>query len=196
MVGLRLTDNARDAFAAAQALAMRARDAVVDREHLLAVPVTQDNGIVPMLLAPIGEGTAQATVMESLRPALPAELLNRVDEVLAFQPLRHDGLVRIASMELDLLGQRMQERGITLCVADAARHALVEMAGAETNCARLLKRTVQRVVMDPLATGLLDGSFDDGDAVRGDVSEGQLCLQVFPRLSEPLHCRPCTTESS
>jgi ATP-dependent Clp protease ATP-binding subunit ClpC len=143
-----------------------------------------------------GGHTSHHSVAASAPPALPAEFLDRVDAVLAFQPLQRDDLVRIAGMELALLGRRVQERAITLHVTDSAREALVEMAGTATYGARLLKRTVQREVMDPLASGLLDGSFHDGDTVYVDVSDGRLQVQAAPRLSEPLQSRPSTTESS
>jgi len=147
-------------------------------------------------LAAAGATAARQAGMDALKSALPAEFLSRVDEILVFQPLRHDDLVKIARMELAHLGERLQERGITLHSTDAARDALVEMADAAAHGARLLKRVVQREVMDPLALGLLQDEFHEGDAVLVDVSDGGLWLRAAPLDPQPLSAGPAPTVSS
>jgi ATP-dependent Clp protease ATP-binding subunit ClpB len=125
-----------------------------------------------------GEVPTQQAGLAALRSALPAEFLNRVDEILVFQHLGHDDLARIAGMEIARLGERLHERGITLRCAEAARDVLVGMADAATHGARLLKRVVQREVMDPLALGLLQGDLHDGDTVLVDVCDRGLTLRA------------------
>ncbi|HEX2647558.1 MAG TPA: AAA family ATPase, partial [Candidatus Dormibacteraeota bacterium] len=113
-------------------------------------------------------------VLGVLRDHFRPEFLNRVDEVIVFTPLTQDQLGAIVDIQLARLQKRLDERKVTLDVNEAARKLLVERGWDPVYGARPLKRTIQRMVQDPLALQLLEGKFNDGDAVEVGVKGGEL----------------------
>ena len=102
---------------------------------------------------------------------------NRVDEVVVFRPLTKDQLARIVDIQLRRLEARLADRKLTLRVSDAARQLLAERGWDPVYGARPLKRTIQRLVQDPLAMALLEGRFAEGDRVEVDAREGEIVFQ-------------------
>jgi ATP-dependent Clp protease ATP-binding subunit ClpB len=115
---------------------------------------------------------------ETLAPdgetALPAELLNRVDEILSFDPLQPEHLRVIVAMEVERVRDRLRERGITLTWSEAASDALAGQADAAVHGARLVRRVVQHELTDPIALGLLTGEYRDADEIAVDAGDGAL----------------------
>ncbi|HEV3103941.1 MAG TPA: ATP-dependent chaperone ClpB [Candidatus Dormibacteraeota bacterium] len=114
------------------------------------------------------------SVMAVLRDHFRPEFLNRVDEVIVFRALTQEQLGAIVDIQLKRLDKRLGERNIQLVVTDAARKLLAERGWDPVYGARPLKRTIQRLVQDPLAMMLLEGKFSDGDSVEVDVHDGEL----------------------
>ncbi|HEX9100481.1 MAG TPA: ATP-dependent chaperone ClpB [Candidatus Dormibacteraeota bacterium] len=114
------------------------------------------------------------SVMAVLRDHFRPEFLNRVDEVIVFRPLTQDQLGAIVDIQLRRLEKRLAERHIQLVVTDSARKLLAQRGWDPVYGARPLKRTIQRMVQDPLAMRLLEGKFSDGDTVEVDVQKGEL----------------------
>jgi ATP-dependent Clp protease ATP-binding subunit ClpB len=108
-------------------------------------------------------------LMQELRNTLRPEFLNRIDEVVVFAPLGREALDRIVDIQLGHLHQRLAARRIELTVTDAARALLGREGYDPTFGARPLKRTIQRLVQDPLSLKLLQREFVDGDAVTADA---------------------------
>ena len=77
----------------------------------------------------------------------------------------------------DRPSKRLHERKITLEISNAARDLLVEEGYDPIYGARPLKRTLQRRVLDPLAMGVLQGDFGEGDTVSVDVADGHIALR-------------------
>ncbi len=113
------------------------------------------------------------SVMAVLRDHFRPEFLNRVDEVIVFRPLTQEQLGAIVDIQLKRLEKRLGERNIQLVVADAARKILAERGWDPVYGARPLKRTIQRLVQDPLAMMLLEGKFSDGDSIEVDMHDGE-----------------------
>ena len=113
-------------------------------------------------------------VMAVLRDHFRPEFLNRVDEVIVFKPLTEDQLAAIVDIQLHRLQRRLAERHIQLVVTDAARKLLAHRGWDPVYGARPLKRTIQRMVQDPLAMMLLEGKFSDGATVEVDAHDGEL----------------------
>ena len=113
-------------------------------------------------------------VMAVLRDHFRPEFLNRVDEVIVFKPLTQDQLAAIVDIQLRRLEKRLAERHVQLVVTDGARQLLAQRGWDPVYGARPLKRTIQRLVQDPLAMMLLEGKFSDGEAVEVDVHKGEL----------------------
>jgi len=113
-------------------------------------------------------------VMAVLRDHFRPEFLNRVDDIIVFKPLTQDQLGAIVDIQLARLQKRLDERKIVLVVSKAARKLLIERGWDPVYGARPLKRTIQRLVQDPLAMELLAGKFSDGEVVEVEVKGGEL----------------------
>jgi ATP-dependent Clp protease ATP-binding subunit ClpB len=119
----------------------------------------------------------QSAVTGVLREHFRPEFLNRVDEVIVFRPLSQEQIAKIVDIQLEALRRRLGERKLTLVVTDDARRLLAERGWDPVYGARPLKRTIQRLVSDPLALRLLSGEFGEGDAVEVDVEAGELAFK-------------------
>src|SRR5438093_921015 len=119
-------------------------------------------------------------LMQELRNTLRPEFLNRIDEVVIFSPLGRDEIARIVDIQLGHLRRRLAARRIELEVTDAARSVLGREGYDPTFGARPLKRTIQRLVQDPLSLKLLQRELSDGDTVTVDA-EGDAI--VFKRAA-------------
>ncbi|MBM4407064.1 MAG: ATP-dependent chaperone ClpB [Chloroflexi bacterium] len=119
-------------------------------------------------------------VTEQLRLQFRPEFLNRIDEVIVFHALTEANLAAIVDLLLADLGRRLAEHDLVLELTPAAR-ALIAREGTDPAYgARPLKRTIQRLVENPLARALLQGQFRAGDriAVDADVVGGTLVFSA------------------
>jgi ATP-dependent Clp protease ATP-binding subunit ClpB len=127
--------------------------------------------------------TSNIRSAEAMREHFRPEFLNRIDEIVVFQPLSRDQIGDIVELQLERLRARLAERRIVLELTDAAKEAIGDAGWDPAYGARPLKRAIQRLVENPLALRLLDGDFHDGDTVRVDAQNGDL---VFARVGEPV----------
>jgi ATP-dependent Clp protease ATP-binding subunit ClpB len=104
-------------------------------------------------------------LMQALRRTFRPEFLNRIDEIVTFQALGADQIRRIVDIQVRDLQRRLAERKISLTLSEAARALLAERGYDPVFGARPLKRTIQRLVENPLAVELLGGRFSEGDHV-------------------------------
>jgi ATP-dependent Clp protease ATP-binding subunit ClpB len=112
---------------------------------------------------------AHKQVMEALRGHFKPEFLNRVDDIIFFNPLGKEQLVKIVDLRLQDLQQLLADRKITLELTPKAKE-LIFTEGYDANYgARPLKRAIQRLVQDALAMKILDGEILHGDTVRVDA---------------------------
>jgi ATP-dependent Clp protease ATP-binding subunit ClpB len=124
--------------------------------------------------------TSNIRSQNELRDRFRPEFLNRVDEIVSFEPLTKEQLAAIVELQLERLRARLAERRIELEVTEAAKELLAEEGWDPAYGARPLKRSIQRLVENPLALELLEGRFSEGDTVRVDASDGEL---VFERAT-------------
>ncbi|HEY7342558.1 MAG TPA: ATP-dependent chaperone ClpB [Ktedonobacterales bacterium] len=115
------------------------------------------------------EERVMAAVRENFRP----ELLNRIDEVVIFQPLGRAQIAQIAEIQLRDLRQRLAERGMTLELTPAARERLADIGFDPVYGARPLRRAIQQRIVHPLAVRLLSSDFHDGDTIVVDATGEQ-----------------------
>ena len=116
---------------------------------------------------------------EALQEQFRPEFLNRVDEIVVFEPLTREQLTEIVELQLKRLRERLAERRIELELTDAAKELIAEAGWDPAYGARPLKRAIQRMLENPLALELLEGRFVEGDIVRADVQGDDL---VFERV--------------
>ncbi len=107
-------------------------------------------------------------VMGMVRATFKPEFLNRLDEIVVFDPLSTDELSHIVELQVRALATRLADRRITLEVTDAAREWLAITGYDPAYGARPLRRLVQREIGDRLARALLAGTVHDGDTVTID----------------------------
>lgn len=100
------------------------------------------------------------------------EFLNRIDDVIIFDPLDKEDLRGIADIQMRALGKLLDHRRIGLEVTDAAKDLVVEMGYEPAFGARPLKRVILKNLQDPMAQSLLEGGYGAGDTVVVDVKEG------------------------
>jgi ATP-dependent Clp protease ATP-binding subunit ClpB len=131
------------------------------------------------------EGFAEASerVMGVLREHFRPEFLNRIDDVVVFHPLGEEQLEHIIDLRLADLDKLLADRKITVELTPAARKAVFKAGYDRAYGARPLKRAIQRLVQDPLATKILDGTVRHGDHVLIDASKSGLTF----RVGEPAH---------
>ncbi|WP_375757821.1 ATP-dependent chaperone ClpB [Corallococcus exercitus] len=108
-------------------------------------------------------------VMEALRGHFRPEFLNRVDEIVVFEPLRKKDIYRIVDIQLGKLQKLLQAKRLTLDLTDSARELLAERGYDPTYGARPLKRAVQKYLLDPLALKVLNGEFAPGEHIQADA---------------------------
>jgi len=129
-----------------------------------------------------GFNDAKERVMEELRKHFRPEFLNRVDDVVVFHPLGENQLTHIVDLRLKDLQTMLDARHITLSLTDKARAAIFKAGYDRAYGARPLKRAIQRLIQDPLALRILDGSVLHGDKVKIDADKnGKLEFKVEGR---------------
>jgi ATP-dependent Clp protease ATP-binding subunit ClpB len=107
-----------------------------------------------------------------LRAEFRPEFLNRVDDIVVFRPLSRADLSKIVEIQLSRLHKLLAERQITIELTAAAREGIANAGYDPVYGARPLKRAIQRLVQDPLATRVLRGDFKAGDHVVVEVGKG------------------------
>jgi ATP-dependent Clp protease ATP-binding subunit ClpB len=134
-------------------------------------------------LGPSDYAEMKRRVDEALRAHFRPEFLNRVDEILLFRSLEREQLARIVELQLDRVARRLAERKLTLAVTPEAKAFLAREGYDPAFGARPLKRTVQRLLLDPLSLRLLAGEFTPGDTIEVDVGADGL---AFAHAREPV----------
>jgi len=114
---------------------------------------------------------------EALHQAFRPEFLNRIDETLIFRRLTKQELERIVDIQFARLQDRLEERGITIALTEAARKTLAERGYDPAFGARPLKRLIQKEIENPLARRILGSEFGEGDAIEVDAHEGALTFR-------------------
>ncbi len=109
-------------------------------------------------------------VMEIVRASFKPEFLNRLDDIVMFEPLGTEQLTSIVDLQIDAIQKRLTDRRINLQVTQAAKDWLVLNGFDAIYGARPLRRLVQTAVGDQLAKAILAGTVNDGDTVSVDAS--------------------------
>jgi ATP-dependent Clp protease ATP-binding subunit ClpB len=107
--------------------------------------------------------------MEALRGHFKPEFLNRVDDVVIYHQLSREHIGRIVELQLERVRRLLEDRRITLEVTDEAKQLLADQGYDPHYGARPLKRVVQRMVQDPLAMKILEGTFPEGSKIVADA---------------------------
>ena len=115
----------------------------------------------------------EAAVMDELREHFRPEFLNRIDETVVFHALTEADLKKIIDIQLQRLLKRLEERHITLELADSAKKHLLATGYDPAYGARPLKRAIQKELETPLSRHLLAGKIRDGQSVIAEYGDEQ-----------------------
>jgi ATP-dependent Clp protease ATP-binding subunit ClpB len=143
------------------------------------------------LATPAAFERARQQVMQVVQASFKPEFLNRVDDIIIFNPLGKEQLTRIVELQLESLRRLLAERKISIELTDAAKNLLFSEGYDVQYGARPLKRAIQRMIQDPLALKILDGEVLHGDhvIVDADVPRRQMIFNVSRRVGEPVPAR-------
>jgi ATP-dependent Clp protease ATP-binding subunit ClpB len=113
----------------------------------------------------IVEGATPERIQEELRRLFRPEFLNRVDEIVTFDPLGRADLDRIVEIQLGRFRKLLADRELSIELTEEARTFLADRGYDPTYGARPLKRAITRHLQDPLARKLIEGAFAPGDTI-------------------------------
>lgn len=116
-------------------------------------------------------------IQELLRSSFRPELLNRIDEILTFNRLGKDNILKITDIQLRSVAKRLESRRLHLEVSQAAKQYLADIGYDPLFGARPLKRAIQSELENPLAKAVLSGQFPDGSTVRVEFTAGDKALR-------------------
>ncbi|MCO7612025.1 MULTISPECIES: ATP-dependent chaperone ClpB [Pseudomonas] len=123
----------------------------------------------------VGDREAQrAAVMDAVSTHFRPEFINRVDEVVIFEPLARDQIAGITQIQLGRLRSRLAERDLSLVLSDEALDKLIAVGYDPVYGARPLKRAIQRWIENPLAQLILSGGFLPGATVTASVQDDEI----------------------
>ena len=159
----------------------------VDFKNTVIIMTSNIGGEWIKELGPKDEAEMRRRVMEALRQSFRPEFLNRVDETIIFHSLGMEEIVKIVDIQVNVLKKRLADRKIDLELTPEAKQFLANEGFDPVYGARPLKRTIQRLVLDPLALRVLQGAFKEGDRVVVDVADGNIEFRATtPVAAEPV----------
>jgi len=111
-------------------------------------------------------GGMKRTIMDELKRSFNPEFLNRIDEAIVFHPLDRPQMQSITRILLTQVAERLHGNGIRVAFDDSVIELLIEKGFDATLGARPLKRSIQKLIEDPLSEHVLRGQLKDGSEVR------------------------------
>jgi len=141
----------------------------------------------------VGFGTAakksqadshQKSVIENaLKKAFAPEFLNRIDDVIVFNPLEREHIHQIIDIELRKLYERIKDIGYDLKLTDKAKDYIAEKGFDKEYGARPLKRAIQKYIEDALAEEIVNAKLEEGDSISMDLNEKEDKLDISIKKS-------------
>ena len=125
--------------------------------------------VIQMLSGEENYEVMKSAVMDVVAANFRPEFINRVDEAVVFHPLDKQALKGIADRQLTLLQQRLAPHDLTLSLDETLLNHILTLGFDSTYGARPLKRVIQQLVENPLATALLSGEFPPGSSIKGSL---------------------------
>ena len=121
---------------------------------------------------------AKKSVMDAVKRHFRPEFLNRIDEMIVFQPLTEEDLQQIVSILMSDVTKRLKERELQLEITAEAMQLLVKEGSDFTMGARPLKRAIQRLIEDPVSDLILKGDVTEGKTIKVDVKDNEIVVSV------------------
>ena len=116
-------------------------------------------------------------LLEEVKKSFKPEFLNRVDEIIVFQSLTKENLYNIVQLEIAGVIDRLKEKNFDIELSKDAIELLVDKGFDQVYGARPLKRTIQRLLEDPLAEDIISGRFKENQKVKADRKDDILVFK-------------------
>lgn len=116
----------------------------------------------------------RSEVLSFLRKSLRPEFLNRIDEMIVFRSLSLEDIKNILDLQLEEVNQRSADQEMTVSLTQATRDHSARVGFDPTFGARPLKRTIQKLITQPLADQILKGNFKPDDKIEIDVEDKEI----------------------
>ena len=146
----------------------------VDFKNVVIIMTSNVGSAFISELAGKNEELMRRHVMDVLRGQFRPEFLNRIDEIVIFHGLLEQQLEAIVELETNALAKRLAERKITLELTPAAKALIAKEGYDPVYGARPIRRTIQKLILDPLAQKVLSGEYKEGDTVFVDAENGSI----------------------
>jgi len=121
---------------------------------------------------------ARGIIENALKKTFAPEFLNRIDDVVIFDPLEREDIHKIIDIELNYLFERIIGLGYNMQVTSKAKDFIVEKGWDEQYGARPLKRAIQKYIEDTLAEEIIKTKISEGDHIKVDYKEGEEELKI------------------
>jgi ATP-dependent Clp protease ATP-binding subunit ClpB len=148
---------------------------VVDFKNTLII-MTSNIGSLYISDQSIPEEERHRSVMQEMKLHFKPEFLNRIDEIIIFNPLSKENITAIVKNQLYAVTQRLKERGISIEMTQKFLDFLVQEGYDPQFGARPLKRAIQTFILNPLSVKLLSGDYKDKKTIRFDVKNGEIVI--------------------
>ncbi len=126
----------------------------------------------------------RSQLMKLLRDTIRPEFLNRIDEIVLFQPLTQEEIIQIVDLQLRYVEHMLADKNYGFAITAEAKEWLGKMGYDPSFGARPLKRVIQKHLVNPLALKLLEGEYAEGETVEVDVNDrGEI---VFSKKAEAI----------
>ncbi|KAJ8452273.1 hypothetical protein Cgig2_006078 [Carnegiea gigantea] len=143
--------------------------------------MTSNLGAAHLLSGLVGKSSMEAArdrVMAEVRRHFKPELLNRLDEIVVFDPLSHEQLRQVARLQMKDVARRLAERGIALAVTDAALHYILAESYDPVYGARPIRRWLEKKVVTELSKMLIKEEIDENSTVYIDAGMDGLTYRI------------------
>lgn len=151
------------------------RNTVIIMTSNLGTEYTRRGGALGFVRADEPDAIADHQKIErAIRDTFRPEFLNRIDEIIIFEPLSLADVEQIVDLQMRSIADRLQEAGIAVHLTEPARNWLAVQGYDPQFGARPLRRALQRLIENPLSTRLLSGEIRPGDLIVIDELNGQL----------------------
>jgi len=115
-------------------------------------------------------------VLAALKDKFKPEFINRLDEIIVFNPLSKEDTQRIVELQIAEIKKRLAEKGIKIELTPEAKKYLVEKGFSKEFGARPLKRLIERVILNPFADKIISGKVKRGEKIKIKVSNGKIAF--------------------
>jgi ATP-dependent Clp protease ATP-binding subunit ClpB len=132
-----------------------------------------------------GKAISQSTLLGELKKFFRIEFINRIDEILTFEPLTAAQLAGVAKLRFRDLQKRLREKGIEAEITDAASRAVAELSYDPQFGARPIQRFLQTRIENPLSRFWLEGTIKSGESLRIDYRDGDFLFNGKPTQAAP-----------